>query len=191
MTIGEYIILFAAILVGLAVADLALSLHRLLRSGRSIRWTPLVPLLALIVLCLVLNMWWALFRNYTGLEDISFLRFLPEVAVLLVLFLLSASALPDKELDPGSDLGTWHDNNRSHFWGLFAAYLVLVIVNVSLRGIEAGWPPARLFEANIANLLLALAAIAAMRLRKVWFDYLLAAIWIVLIGLFWANMTLG
>lgn len=190
MAIGEYIILFAAILVGLAVADLALSLHRLLRAGRTIRWTPLVPLLAFLVLCLVLNMWWALFRNYTGLEEISFVRFLPEVAVLLALFLLSASALPDKELEPGSDLAKWHRGNRSQFWGMFAVYLLLVIVNVSLRGIEAGWSLATFFERNLANFLLAVAALAAIRLRKMWFDYLLAVIWIVLIGLFWANLTL-
>ncbi|MFN4114591.1 MAG: hypothetical protein ACK4GD_11675 [Sphingomonadaceae bacterium] len=190
MAIGEYIILFAAILVGLAVADLALSLHRLLRAGRTIRWTPLVPLLAFLVLCLVLNMWWALFRNYTGLEEISFVRFLPEVAVLLALFLLSASALPDKELEPGSDLAEWHRGNRSQFWGMFAVYLLLVIVNVSLRGIEAGWSLATFFERNLANFLLAVAALAAIRLRKMWFDYLLAVIWIVLIGLFWANLTL-
>lgn len=36
MTIGEYITIFAAILVGLAVTDIALSFRRLQRAGRTV-----------------------------------------------------------------------------------------------------------------------------------------------------------
>lgn len=50
MTIGESLIVFMSIIIGLAVADLAFSLHRLLRRGRAIRWDWLMPALALVVL---------------------------------------------------------------------------------------------------------------------------------------------
>jgi len=50
MTIGEYITIFAAILVGLAVTDIALSFCRLQRAGRTVKWDWLSPIMALIVL---------------------------------------------------------------------------------------------------------------------------------------------
>ncbi len=190
MTIGEYFILFAGILVGLAIADLAFSLHKLLRAGRSIRWTPLVPLLAFIVLCLILNIWWSTFNSYTRLEEISFLRFLPEVASLLLLFLLSASVLPDDRLPPGSDLAAFHADNRPQFWGLFAAYLAAVIGGNTLKGIERNLDFDDIAQSAVVNGIALLMALAAIRIKRMWYDYLLAAFWLALIAYFWFGSTL-
>ncbi|MEO0907932.1 MAG: hypothetical protein AAFY07_10430, partial [Pseudomonadota bacterium] len=91
MEVGEYLIVFAAILVGLALADLSLSLHRLMRQGRVIKWHPIVPLTGFIVLCLILNLWWGLYRDFAGVDEIRLLEFLPTVFTVLVLFLLAAT----------------------------------------------------------------------------------------------------
>jgi hypothetical protein len=139
MPVGEYLIIFSAILIGLAVADLSLSLHRLMRQGRSIVWHPIVPLAAFIVLCLILNLWWGLYRSFSTTTEIAFLEFLPQVLMLLVLFLLAAAALPDEKLPEGASLKKYYLDNRVQFWGLFAAYLALVIANVAIGGIREGW----------------------------------------------------
>ena len=84
-------------MIGLAVADLSFSPHRLLRQGSTIKWHPIVPLVGLLVLCFILNLWWGLF-GVSQAEEITFLGFLPTVFMLLILFLLAAAVFPDEKL---------------------------------------------------------------------------------------------
>ena len=141
MEVGEYLIVFAAILVGLALADLSLSLHRLMRQGRVIKWHPIVPLTGFIVLCLILNFWWGLYRNFAGVDEIRLLEFLPTVFTVLVLFLLAATVFPDEKLPKGASLKEYYLGNRFHFWGLLATYLALAMLTNAIKGVrvELGW----------------------------------------------------
>ena len=59
-------------LVGLAVADLSLSMHRLIRAGRSIKWDWITPVLAFVTLCYILNLWWGFYFDYSKLESLQF-----------------------------------------------------------------------------------------------------------------------
>lgn len=131
MTTGEYITIFAAILVGLAVADIALSFHRLLRAGRKVKWDWLSPVMALIVLCYILNLWWGLYHDYSSIEEVWFGWFLLDVMTLLALFLMSAAVLPDGIPEERLDLRTFYMDNRAHFWATYIGYLVFVIAKNS------------------------------------------------------------
>ena len=56
----EYLLLFQCIILGLAVGDLARSLHRLLTAGARVKWDWLAPLAALMILVSAAALLWKL-----------------------------------------------------------------------------------------------------------------------------------
>src|SRR5437667_5006187 len=54
----EYLLLFAAIVLGLAISDLAISLHRLLNAAGRVRWGLLSPLAGIIAFLKIITQWW-------------------------------------------------------------------------------------------------------------------------------------
>ena len=58
-------------------------------------------------------------------------------------------------LDPskGASLLDFYLDNRVHFWGLFAAYLICVTANMWLGGWRAGWSIGQYFTFGSANLI--------------------------------------
>ena len=187
MGVGEYLIIFAAILIGLAVADLALSLHRLLRQGRDIKWHPIVPITGLIVLCLILNLWWQLYAAYSQRQEVEFIAFLPEVFMLLVLFLLSAAVFPDERLEKGASLLEFYIDNRIHFWGLFAVYLGCATANMWIGGWRAGWEIKDYLVFSSGNLVWVSLCVVMMMTRKMIVHWIIVAITLLMIAYLWAG----
>lgn len=190
MSVGEYLMIFSAILIGLAVADLSLSLHRLLRQGRSIKWHPIVPVLGFIVLCLILNLWWGLYRGFSTTTEIAFVDFLPQVMMLLVLFLLAAASFPDEKLPEGASLKDYYLDNRAQIWGLFAAYLALVIANISIRGANEGWTMEQHLERSTGNAIGILICGLLMWTRRMVFHWLMIGLCLFVIFTTWASARL-
>ena len=56
----EYAVGVFAVLIGLAIADVATSFHRLLRSKSTVKWDPLALIAALYALCMAIYMWFDL-----------------------------------------------------------------------------------------------------------------------------------
>ena len=185
MSVGEYLILFAAILIGLAVADFSLSLHKLLRSGRSIRWHPIVPVTGFIVLCLILNLWWGLYADYAKTTEMTFADFLPQVFMMLALFLLASAAFPDEQLEQGSALKAYYQDNQFHFWGIFAVYLALVMVNTLVLGSEPDWTFRDYVQRGWGNALAMAFSIFLMFTKRMVFHWLMATYLLVVIVSFW------
>jgi hypothetical protein len=113
----EFALGLFAVLIGLAVADIATSFHRLVRIRTRVRWDPLTLLAAIYVLLLAVAMWFDLWgvRNFAAVRH--FLFYLAIVADLFVLFLLAASSLPDDAPGP-VDLRLYYAENRRYFWTL-------------------------------------------------------------------------
>ena len=112
-----------SVVVGLAVADMATSLHRLLRNRRRVRWDWVAPLAALVILVELFNLWWS-WRSFAGnsLADVA-----PYFVVLVLLFLTAAATLPDEVPDQGLDLGDYFDETRAYFWALYGIYITVWI----------------------------------------------------------------
>ncbi|HET9337212.1 MAG TPA: hypothetical protein VFO12_12490, partial [Sphingomicrobium sp.] len=53
----EYITALVAVVLGLAIADMATSLHKLLRNRRRVRWDWVAPLAAIVILVEIFNLW--------------------------------------------------------------------------------------------------------------------------------------
>jgi hypothetical protein len=119
----EYAIGVFAVLIGLAIADIATSFHRLLRSNATVKWDPLALSAALYALCMAIYMWFDLWgvRNFAATRH--FLFYLLLFAQLFVLFLVAASSLPD-EAGTAIDLREFYAVNRRKFWLLVALFQV-------------------------------------------------------------------
>lgn len=142
MSIREYVSVFISIIVGLAVADLLISFHRLLRVDARVRWYWLVPFLALYLLLVIVNFWWGTFHWLAEVRSLSMEEFLPTLLSAVALFLLTAAVLPDEVPDDGLDLKSWYLRNASHIWVLATIGLSLVVVieaNGQFASAGAAW----------------------------------------------------
>jgi hypothetical protein len=135
----EYVVGLFSIIVGLALADLGSSLHRLINDRSKVRWDPLAILTVAYVVLLLLAMWYDLWsiRSFEGTT--SFLFLLTLLGELFVLFLLAAGSLPD-EPHEGADLFAFYESHQTRLWTLllifqtaFAAhwFYFLVLLDIS------------------------------------------------------------
>jgi hypothetical protein len=117
----EYALGLFSVLIGLAIADIATSFHRLSRSRQSVTWDPLALLGALYALLIAIGMWFDIWgvRNVTGARHFFF--YLIMVANLFVVFLIAAASLPD-DPESGRDLREFYSRNRRYFWSLIALF---------------------------------------------------------------------
>jgi hypothetical protein len=152
-----------SILVGLAIGDLSLSLHRLLRARGRVEWDWLPLAAALLVLLLILQFWWAFYGLGQAEVWTHYWGFLVLSAALISMFLLASAALPDAVPDDGLDLSAYYHENRRYFWILFAVFTVLAFVLDMVGGSEVIGPtgPLRAIPTlMVAALLLSLAFVS-------------------------------
>jgi hypothetical protein len=124
----EYSLGLFAVLIGLAVADVANSFHRLMRSRLPVTWDPLALLAALYALCLAVGMWFDLWgvRHFAATRHFFFYVWL--IASMFVLFLIAAAALPD-EVHGRCDLAEHYAATRRYYWTLVALFELTYLVN--------------------------------------------------------------
>lgn len=111
----EYALGLFTILIGLAIADIALSFHRLVRQGSRVRWDPLALMATLYAFLIAVGMWFDLWAVRGVSETRNFLFYLSIVGELFVVFLLAAASLPD-DAAAEADLRQYYDANRRYFW---------------------------------------------------------------------------
>ena len=128
MSIAEFVLGFVGIIIGLGVADLLTSLHKLLRAGKRVRWHWATPSLAILMLLVTLVLWWWSFRWFGEIASETIADFLPKFLVLVFGFLMMASALPDEVPDGGIDLREFYLSSRIHLWSLMSATLGAIVV---------------------------------------------------------------
>jgi hypothetical protein len=123
----SYLIAFASVVLGLAVTDLAYSVHRLLRVGDRVRWGILAPLAGLLSFLKILVQWWIWYNGWTMGDALSFRIFALIIAATMLLFLMAATALPDDLPAEGViDLDAGYMATRRRFWLLLLAHTLLM-----------------------------------------------------------------
>jgi hypothetical protein len=124
----EYATGLFAVLIGLAIVDLATSFHRLLRRSSIVRWDPLALMAALYALCLVVAMWFDLWgvRHFDATRN--FLFYLTFIAEFLILFLVAAASLPDQPSE-GADLREYYARTRRYLWILLTLFQLLYVAD--------------------------------------------------------------
>ena len=186
----DYALGLVSILVGLALADVAASLHRLLRQARLVRWDGCVILCVVLVIITITGMWFEVWSIRSVKAVLSYPFYLSFFVEFMVLFLVCAACLPD-EGEESRDLDAFYDRNRTYLWSLFALFQASFLVhwiyfaglNMSNRG------RALLFGAWVAFPLLVFVLLAIIRSR--WFHYIALLALIVYRLLNYWNFTLA
>jgi hypothetical protein len=125
---NDRVLIFAGIIVGLAVADQLLSLHRLLKRRRAIVWDPLLLGVAALVMLTLVQVWWTLADTRSIALTIG--EFLPILFGLTLLFLLAAASLPDESdaSDDGFDLRKYYEEHQRYLWTLYTVSGLSMVV---------------------------------------------------------------
>lgn len=175
----EYAIGLMSIIVGLGLADLAMSLHRLLKHRVQVRWDGLAIATAAYAAYTLIRMWYALWtvREVAGLTNLYF--YISLILEMFLLFLAAAAALPDDSdpVDERWDLRAYHQHHGRYIWMLFALFQVSflghLVYFVNAAGPEES-PPAWLWALACAPLAI-FCALLAIRSRR-WQAVLLGAV---------------
>lgn len=186
----EYLLALVSILIGLAVADLSTSLHRLLRARQRVRWDWLALAAALLVMLLVLEFWWVFYSLGTAAVFMQYGAFLLLAASLVSMFLLASAALPDAVPDEGVDLHAYYRGNARYVWTLFALFVFLMIA-VEAVAHPDGPVLAVLTQRSLFNLLLValLGSLAFVRHRG--YHAILVPLLLVYLLRQWSRLHLG
>jgi hypothetical protein len=121
----EYLTAFVAILIGLAVADLATSLHRLMRARDRVKWDWATPAAAAMVAIQVMAQFWVFWFSRSE-RGYTFASIFALTCVLALVFLIASAVLPDEVPVEGIDLKAFYEKNRRYLWGLEALYIATV-----------------------------------------------------------------
>lgn len=117
----EYAIGLISLIVGLALADIVVSLHRLIKHRHESRWDLPAILAVTLVAFTIIGMWydaWALRRIADQLNIWFYSTFLLE---FFFLFLAASAVLPDERAD-GWDVPAYHLRQKSYLWGTMALF---------------------------------------------------------------------
>ena len=185
MSVPEYLAGFISIIIGLALADLAVSVQRLLRAGRRVTWDLLTPAATLLVTAFIINVWWASYTSLEAMRSITVASFIPDLISLLLLFSLASSALPDEVGDRPLDLAEYYRDNRKWFWGLFALYTLWVTLVAGVRTSLAGATPVMLAGTVVPNLVLASLMLILVAVERKWVHVTIIALLLLTSGLAW------
>jgi hypothetical protein len=185
----DYLVPLIAIMVGLALTDLAASFHRLVRARRRVRWHWMPLAAAILLILLTLELWWGVPNLTIPDRPYTIGMFLPIMVQLIILYLLASAALPDEVPAEGLDLGAYYFDNRGYFWlllaglvGLFAAHRIGFIWVI--RGSDQAL---RALPGTIPNLvLIAILVSLAITTRRWWH-----ALWLALMPLFYLANLFG
>jgi hypothetical protein len=187
----DYSLGLLTILMGLALADICFSFHKLAVRARTIRWDgrPLIAAVLIVLECV--RLWFGQWTLRNVSIALTFPIYFGLFVQMLVLVLLASASLPDEPSD-NCDLSAIYEQRRHYFWGLFAAYHLMYFAFWLVFGATnaAGSGPATAVDwlrvlAPIAGFLL----LAVVRVR--WLDYLVPAAFILFyIARYW-HATLG
>jgi len=117
----EYALGLFSVLIGLALADIAMSAHKLVRNFRTVRWDVRVIISSLLVIVVIVRMWFAFWtiRNVGAVLNFPF--YLSLFIELMILFLLASTCLPDEPTE-NCDLTRFYEGNQRTLWVVFAAF---------------------------------------------------------------------
>ena len=186
----EYILALVSILIGLAVADLSSSLHRLLRARQRVRWDWLPLTAGLLVTMLILEFWWIFYALGRAIAWTHYSAFLVLAASLVCMFLLASATLPDDVPETGIDLGQYYRENQRYFWSLFGLFVALMVA-VELVAEWTRIRDAAVLRRTLMNLALVASLLSLAKVQNRRYHAILVPVLLVLLTAQWSRLRLG
>ena len=143
----DIVITFFTIIYGLMLTDLFLSLHKLIKSRKIVKWHWLPLLAAWYLFLIILKNWWDLSSFQNSVDSMNIYFFIAYGHLLLLIFLLVSTALPDIIEKKGVDLKSYYFKNHRYFWGLMTSVVALSTLIAFFKTID------NLSEFNFVNFL--------------------------------------
>lgn len=182
----EHALVFASIIVGVAVSDQVMSLNRLLLARDRVRWDWAPLAVALAVVLTNLQVWWSIASP--DARPVSIGGFLPTLVELVLLALLSAASLPDAGAADADDLTAYYERHARYLWTLYALALGWVTaVGVVEAGRQAGLVAA--IQQREGDLIPLAVMIGLIFIRRRWF-LICAMLFLSLGPIGWLSRTL-
>lgn len=153
MDITDHSVTLISIIIGIGLTEMFGNLHRLIRNRGQVTWDWLPVVWSTVLLLLVVNYWWAIYQGIIGVDQ---LRNAAELGLILVqpiiLFLLTASVLPNFGTTRKWDMRRYYDEHRWTFIFTFIFYQCVTSV-VALTVGTMGWNVASAIRAMILLML--------------------------------------
>ena len=172
MSLFEFVFGLQAIILGLALTHLAMSVNRLVLARGRVKWDAR-PLLAAALLLLAILLYWLQSWNMRDMQETTIGETIVKVMVNLVVFAAAGAILPEEVPAEGTlDLGAHYDKVRVYFLALF---LAPILVMSTLRPAIQFWLGQRERFDNWDNLILVAAGVACMVFRNRWVNLVVLA----------------
>jgi hypothetical protein len=183
VTYFEYAAIYFGIIVGLALANILTSVHKLVEAGSRVRWSWLAPVSAAYAATLTINEFWYLWLGRgQHASHRTILTWYPLAIAFALLFLMCAAALPDDAAEGEVDLARYYIENRKRFWGFSAALHALNLVSWAVGTAESG-AVLQFIQVNASPMLgnateLVLSLTLAFTRARWWHALVLAGMWV-------------
>lgn len=154
MDITAHSVTLISIIIGLGLTEMFGNLHRLIRNRTRVTWDWLPVVWSAILLILVINYWWGIYLGVSGLQQAANAG---EFGLVLIppilLFLTTASVLPNFDANDEWDMRRRYDVERKTFIITFALYQSSTWIAAVVIG-TFGWNVISLVRVLILLLLL-------------------------------------
>ena len=124
MSLFEFTFALSAVILGLALTQVAASLHKLLLAGRQVCWAAEPVLLTLIVVLVIVSVW----ANAWDESDrtlVTLNQILVQTAMYMALYFGAASVLPEPSGTEPLDLYAYYDRTRLLTFGALITSMTL------------------------------------------------------------------
>jgi len=139
MDITSHSVTLISIIIGIGLTEMFGNLHRLIRNPKQVTWDWLPVGWSAVLLLLVVNYWWAIYSGIIGVNELSNAAELVLVLVQpIVVFLLTASVLPNFGTTGEWDMRRYYDEHRKPFILTFVLHQC-VATTVALVVGTLGW----------------------------------------------------
>jgi hypothetical protein len=139
MSLVERVAVLVAIILGLALAELGTSFHRLMRAGNRVQWDWMSPALAFVMLLETVQFWWISQGWYANATELRLIEFLPRLLILLMIYLLAAAVLPDEVPEQGINLRSFYVETSRYFWALIVLLTLFIMLFVVPASAQPGY----------------------------------------------------
>jgi len=132
MTAFDYLTVLVSIVVGLAIANVLARLAAVITARERVDfyWPPVAW--AIWIFFIAVQHWWAQW-SVRHTREWNFATFWLEMLFPVLLFLLSALVLPDRDEHGKLDLGQWYFRNRAWFLAVLFCLLVVSLAEELVR----------------------------------------------------------
>lgn len=134
MSAVEHLLVLISVIVGLALADILESAHKLVHARKRVRFDWLPAGWAVLLFYVIVHVWWSAYGGVEAKAEQGFFGFAYELLILVTFYLLASSVLPDVEANGPVDMRAHYFEHRTWFFLLAALNIALLMASTLLRG---------------------------------------------------------